>query len=122
MTQNQDVQPREDDRKVEAAKNQSFFREVNERVTEYATGAQAILDILCECDDTTCVDPIPVSHDEYEAVRAYPSRFPIHPGHVSPDVERVVERHDRYWVVQKVGRSGEVAEDLDPRTRGGAAG
>jgi hypothetical protein len=34
---------------------------------------------------------------------------------VLPDVERVVERHDTYWVVEKIGRAGEVSERLDER-------
>jgi hypothetical protein len=31
-------------------------------------------------------------------------------------VERVVARDERYWIVEKVGTAGELAESLDERT------
>ena len=30
-----------------------------------------------------------------------PNRFTVKPGHVMGEVERVAERHDTYWVVEK---------------------
>jgi hypothetical protein len=38
-------------------------------------------------------------------VRENPTHFAVVTSdeHVIPDVERVVERHARYWVVEKVG-------------------
>lgn len=112
--------PSHDDQPTQAAKNQSFFRDVNERVVELSPEPHAALEVLCECADTACVEPIPISRDEYEAVREHPSRFPVHPGHVRPEVERVTAQNERYWVVEKFGKSGDVAEELDPRSRGGA--
>ena len=32
-----------------------------------------------------------------------------------PDVERIVEKRERYWVVEKIGEAAEVAEQLDIR-------
>jgi hypothetical protein len=32
--------------------------------------------------------------------------------HVVPDIEDVVERHERYWVVQKRGEAAELAKRL----------
>jgi len=54
---------------------------------------------------------------EYEAVRADPTHFLIAPSpeHVEAEIERIVARHERYWVLEKVGVAGEVAEDLDDR-------
>jgi hypothetical protein len=56
---------------------------------------------------------------EYEAVRAAPNRFFVMPddGHVWAQVERVVERTERYWVVEKVGAAESVAKQADPRSR-----
>jgi hypothetical protein len=34
---------------------------------------------------------------------------------VWPDVERVVEMNDGYWVVEKVERAAEIAVSADPR-------
>ncbi len=53
---------------------------------------------------------------EYEAVRANPRRFVIVRGHDLPEVEVVVEDHERYAVVEKVGAAGDEAERQDPRS------
>ena len=33
-----------------------------------------------------------------------------------PRIEQVVQREERYWVVEKFGVGGELSEDLDPRS------
>jgi hypothetical protein len=52
-----------------------------------------------------------MTHEEYELVRAQGegTRFFVKPddAHVVPEPEDVVERHERFWVVEKVGISGE---------------
>jgi hypothetical protein len=35
--------------------------------------------------------------------------------HVNPQIERVTARHERYWVVAKLGESGDLAEQLGER-------
>jgi len=67
--------------------------------------------------DATCSDPIRVSIDEYEAVRAEPTRFMVAPGseHVAPEVERIVQRGERFWIVEKAGIGAEMSKELDPR-------
>jgi hypothetical protein len=52
---------------------------------------------------------------EYEELRSYPGRFAVLPGHVVEGVERVVDTHGDYVVVEKVGPAGHVAAELDPR-------
>jgi hypothetical protein len=55
--------------------------------------------------------------DEYEAIREHPARFPVLPGHELPDVETVVETHERYLVVEKQGTARDVAIEHDKRSR-----
>jgi len=57
--------------------------------------------------------------EEYERVRRVPTHFLVLPGesHVFPDIERVVEDHDGYVVVEKFGDAGRMAAKLDPRSR-----
>jgi hypothetical protein len=43
-------------------------------------------------------------------VREQPRRFFVLPGHQDPQLERVVETHGDYLVVEKTGEAGEVAE------------
>src|SRR5438045_2099151 len=102
-----------------AAQNQALYREVNERIEELGEGhGFSLLDFVCECAIETCAQRIALSVGEYEALRAMPTCFAVAPdeAHVVPGVERVVERSARYWVVEKVGVAGELAEALDPRT------
>jgi hypothetical protein len=75
-------------------------------------------DWTCECGDESCSDPIHLSIAEYEAVRAKPTQFVIAPSpeHVSSDVERVVQREERYWIVEKVGVAAAISEELDPHS------
>jgi hypothetical protein len=35
---------------------------------------------------------------------------------VWPDVERVIEMNDEYWVVEKIERAAEIAMRADPRS------
>ena len=61
---------------------------------------------------------VELSPEEYEKIRESPTRFFVLPDddHVVPEVELVVERHPRYWVVEKVSLPA-VTEHLDPRSR-----
>jgi hypothetical protein len=105
------------DRAARTARNESLFREVNERVKELNEAFDALsrnAEWICECGNTECLEPIPMTHEEYEAVRARGSDcFFVKPdqAHVVPDVETIVERHERYWVVQKIGVAAEVADE-----------
>ena len=101
---------------VKAARNQSLWREVNERVASVAEAAGE-MELLCECADIECTQTITISAGEYEHVRGNPTHFPIAVGHDYPDVEKVVEENERYAVVEKTGEAGEVANHFDPRSR-----
>jgi hypothetical protein len=108
----------DDLRRMRAAKNQSLFREVNERVEEIAQSFNLDsqqLDFICECAHTDCVERLEMSVREYEAIRRVPTHFAVADGHEIPDVENVVERTSRYVVVAKLGVGGELAHKLDPR-------
>jgi hypothetical protein len=108
-------------RAARAARNQSLYRSVNERVKEINEAFDAMLplgDWVCECANAECFDRIVMTHEEYEAVRTDPARFFVSPDdhHVFPDVEKVVERHERYWVVEKIGVAAELAARANRRT------
>jgi hypothetical protein len=111
------------DRQERAAKNQSLFREVNERVKDvndqfYAY--TAVGDWICECADDTCTERIEMTLREYEHIRSAGTRFFVAPAdeHVLADVEAVVERNDRYWIVEKTELSAVIAKNEDPRLGG----
>ena len=101
-----------------AARNQSLFREVNERIEEVMNTLTEFQTFVCECAKTDCAGQLGLTLDEYEQIRAHPARFAVAPGHVVPEVERVVkEAAGRYDVVEKIAKAAEVATELDPRER-----
>ncbi len=95
-----------------------MFREVNEAIEHAARtgGVEERVSFLCECGDDLCAEQIQLDVREYERVRAVPTRFVVRPGHFRPEVERVVEQHERYWLVDKVGEAADEARETDPRS------
>ena len=105
-------------REERLARNEDFFRNVNERIRDVADRHGSDLheyEFLCECSDPTCLERVALSLDEYEAVRADARRFVLAEGHSDATIERVVETASDHHVVEKVGVAGEVAQALDPR-------
>ena len=110
--------PQGSDPDVRAAKNEVVLRDLNERLeAHHKWVGKRFSEWVCECADETCVKPVVLSIAEYEDVRAIPTRFVVAPAaeHVNRRIERVVQRDERYWVVEKVGVAAEITEDLDPR-------
>lgn len=107
-----------DEREVRAARNESLFRSLNERLENVREGVDhdEATEYFCECAQRSCASMVALSPDEYEHARGGSDRFLVLPGHLVPDVERVLEEHERYWVVEKVGLGSYVADALDPRT------
>ena len=102
-----------------AAHNQSLFREVNERIESASTKLSPMFtEFMCECADETCFEHVSLTHHEYTSVREKGSAFFIvMPGHVIPDVERVVGGEaERYEIVEKLDLAAEVAAELDARS------
>jgi hypothetical protein len=101
------------------AENEAIFREANERIEARARELefQERVPFLCECGEPKCREILRLELDEYEAVRRTGTNFFVVPGHesVAGPAGRVTERHDRYVVLEKVGRAGEVAEQRNPR-------
>jgi len=107
-----------DERAARLATNEARFREINERVErdlEPIVSQDEPLPFVCECGRRTCTDAIALSVAEYEAVRKDATRFIVVAGHEIEDVEDVVERCDRYFVVQKHAATWPIVQKTDPR-------
>jgi hypothetical protein len=104
-----------DDAKV--ARTESAFREVNEAIAKTAAMFDATeADFVCECADPNCAHRITADLDAYEEVRADATHFIVAEGHDKPQVERVIEHHDDYSVVEKFGtRVARIVRALNPR-------
>ena len=105
-----------DTRAERIGRNEDLFRKVNDQIegVNEAFGVfTGTMSILCECGKIECIEQIELTLDAYRELRTDPTRFAVKPGHEVPDVERVVERHEGYFVVQKMeGDPAKLAEDL----------
>jgi hypothetical protein len=91
------------DDNVKRARTEALFRDVNERIAESAQRFDASsTQFVCECADANCTHRVEATLDEYEHVREDGTTFMLVPGHDHADIERVVERHSRFHVVEKV--------------------
>jgi hypothetical protein len=71
---------------------------------------------VCECGDATCVERIRLTRPEYEAVRAYSTRFAIAIDHENPEIDQLVTEGGGYSVVAKIaGRPARIARQTDHR-------
>jgi len=92
-------------RRRRLTKNEQAFRDHNNRRVQFerqtADGEEPV-PFVCECGDPECVDGVELTVAEYVAAHSAPNRFVIKPEHIFPDAERVADRRERYWVVEKL--------------------
>jgi hypothetical protein len=106
-----------DARRGRQARNEALLREVNERIGDVAGrgGALDLFEFHCECGaEPFCGELVAMTLEEYDAVRAQDDRFAVAPGHETPAIERVVERGERFVIVDKLPAYEELVAD-DPR-------
>ena len=99
------------------ALNEATFRMTNDRLdaarpTPIPGSRRAY---FCECSTIGCTARVHLTLGEYELVRSNARRFVVVPGHEMPDVEALIESHERYAVVEKRPEVTEIAERTDPR-------
>jgi hypothetical protein len=101
-----------------AAANEATARNVNEAIErgQWPGEQDARQAFRCECSSSQCNQLLDVTPRSYEEVRRNPRRFLMVPGHECDDIEFVVERTERYLVVEKRDHAAVVAEATDPRS------
>ena len=107
-----------DEREERLARNEMLFRSVNENIEEAASSARSVMptfEFFCECSSVGCVDRLLLSRADYERARSNGDLFLVSPGHEDVSVERVVERHPAFLIVEKQGTAGVIARSADPR-------
>ena len=99
------------------ARNETLFREVNERIEEVRSPEEDQIEFLCECGVEACKDAISLTVAEYEELRADPTTFAVVPGHSIEDIESVVVETERFHVVRKHPSEQDIARSTDRRFR-----
>jgi hypothetical protein len=104
-------------REERIAENEDFCRDLNERKAEWLKGGLQAAGFRCECWQIDCGARIRLSGREWQEVRSRPKRFAVAPGHlaidVEPGVEEVVKKYEHFWIVEKRGEAGDVAEERE---------
>ena len=111
------------DWREQEATNETVFREMNEWTEEENDARRGVdrpIDLyLCECSDRLCTQPISLTRDEYEAIRAVPVRFAIALNHENPEIDMVLRENERFATVEKFyGEGAKIARATNPRASG----
>jgi hypothetical protein len=108
-----------DDWRDQETRNEAAFRDRNEwirRENERFAARGGTFAIVCECGDAACEAPISVTVAEYEAVRAYATRFAVAPNHEDPESDVLIGEHARFTVVEKITATARrIIRETDPR-------
>jgi hypothetical protein len=112
-------------RDLRRVRNEKLFRNLNERLKELddkldtgVVGAPPSEreEFFCECGRLDCMARFEMTRADYEAVRAHGARFAVLEEHVDEAIERIVDTHPNFVVVEKLpGAPAEMAQDADPR-------
>jgi len=81
--------------------NEQVFRAVNEEIDD-RTDDTVEVEYVCECADTGCAETIRLTHDAYIRIRVGENSYFVVPGHQVAGLERVVEEHATYLIVEKL--------------------
>jgi hypothetical protein len=92
------------------ADNENWCRHLNERKAEWIKSGRLVAGFRCECWRMDCGTRMPLSGREWQEVRSRANRFAVAPGHIAADVEDVVKEYRHFWIVEKRGEAGGVAE------------
>jgi len=105
-------------RKERIARNESAFRELNERLEANVHRGRTepeYAGFVCECGDGGCDMTVRVPLDAYEAVRQNSRDFIVVTGHELQDSEDVIDEGIGFLVVRKHEDAADIVEDRSER-------
>lgn len=90
-------------------KNEQLIRDQNvssgKGIKRYFRGAKAVAEapvaFICECSILNCDEHVSLSIKEYMHIHQRADRFVVFPGHEIKEVEKNVQIHDEYIIVEK---------------------
>jgi hypothetical protein len=86
----------------EARRNSLLIREVNERISELSGGwpENEPRELLCECGDADCIEPIVMTRADFAAARQQPGRYMVTRHHVDKAGISVLTTQGGYSLVE----------------------
>jgi len=60
--------------------------------------------LICECCDAACKELVEVKNDGFRVLNRKGNIFYIKPGHENLNVEKIIHKEDKFFVVEKPGK------------------
>ena len=100
-----------------AARNEELVREVNRQIEQGAKlhEVSSVMPLHCECAQASCLEKIELNARTYQPILAERYRFIVVPGHEVAAIERVVESHPTFAIVEKIGEAREQIDQDHPQ-------
>ena len=93
------------------AYNQAWARTTNEHLARWRR-SDGEASFRCECWQNDCGAELSLSAADWDMARAKPNRFAVAPHHVAEGVETVILIRPNFWLLEKFGAAGRLAEKL----------
>jgi hypothetical protein len=93
--------------------NEAWSRDLNSLKARWLESDHPVTGFRCECSRPDCDQQILLSGRDWREVRRRGNRFAVAPGHVASDVEAVIDERFHFWLIEKLGEAGKLAEDLE---------
>jgi hypothetical protein len=94
------------------AYTEDFSRRINLTHAESALDHRPVADFRCECWQERCTAHVSLSAEDWALIRAQGNRFAVAPHHVAQHFEAVLTSYPNFWLIEKFGKAGEIAEEL----------
>lgn len=96
--------------------NEVIFQQANQGVADFITqdggDPSTIIKFYCECSNIDCRQRIPLTAANYSNLHKSQRWFIALTGHETPEIEKIVSKHDGFSVVEKFGEIPSV-KDID---------
>lgn len=103
------------------AENEVIFRQFNTEIKDFVLEdaqdtvyAHRPLRFYCECSNMDCRERLEITAQEYDKLHANRKHFTVKPGHVIPEIEKIIKKAKEYEVVEKK-QVPPAPKDIDPK-------
>lgn len=75
---------------------------MRDALTEFRVGDDGALRLMCECAMDACEAMLELQDGEFAHARSVATWLVVAPDHVLAAADRVLERHEGHWVIERI--------------------